>query len=258
MDAHLLLERTALQRVAFTEAARALALWVGMLIDEAHRHPDQAKREAADDLIQMLTPIIKAYFTDMGSECANTAVQVYGGHGFIREWGMEQFVRDARITQIYEGTNGIQAMDLVGRKLPKDGGRAVRAFMEMVGHDIADAKAAGDPAGVAGALEPALQDLGAATVWLAQNGMADPDNAGAGAYAYMELMGLVSLGWMWLKMAATSKRALDAGSGDRAFQETKLVTARFFAERELPETASLRRKIEAGAETLMKLPAEAF
>jgi hypothetical protein len=149
-------------------------------------------------------------------------------------------------------------MDLVGRKLPKDGGRAVRGFFEMVGRDIADAKGSGDPAGVAAALEPAVQDLQAATMWLAQNGMADPDNAGAGAYPYMELMGVVSLGWMWLKMAAASQRALNEGAQDRAFHEAKLVTAAFYAQRELPMSTALRRKIEAGAETLMKLPAEAF
>jgi hypothetical protein len=171
---------------------------------------------------------------------------------------MEQFVRDARITQIYEGTNGIQAMDLVGRKLPKEGGRAVRSFLQLVGSDIAEANAAGDPAGVAAALEPALGDLQAATMWLAQHGMADPDNAGAGAYAYMDLMGLVSLGWMWLKMAAASQRALDQGGGDKPFHEAKLATANFFATRELPGSTALRRKIEAGAETLMKVPAEAF
>jgi hypothetical protein len=149
-------------------------------------------------------------------------------------------------------------MDLVGRKLPKDGGRAVRAFFEQVGKDIAEAKQAGDPAGVAAALEPALQDLQAATMWLAQNGMADPDNAGAGAYAYMDLMGLVSLGWMWLKMAAASHRALDEGTEDEPFHHAKLVTGRFYAQRELPLSTALRKKIEAGAETLMKIPAEAF
>jgi hypothetical protein len=171
---------------------------------------------------------------------------------------MEQFVRDARICQIYEGTNGIQAMDLVGRKLPKDNGRGVRAFFELVGRDIAEAKQGGDPSGVAASLEPALQDLQAATMWLAQNGMADPNNAGAGAYAYMDLMGLVSLGWMWVKLAAASKRALDAGEGDKAFHEAKLVTAEFYAKRELPMSGALRKKIEAGAETLMKIPAEVF
>jgi hypothetical protein len=149
-------------------------------------------------------------------------------------------------------------MDLVGRKLPKDGGRGVRAFFELVARDIADAKAAGDPAGIAAALEPALQDLQAATMWLAQNGMADPDNAGAGAYPYMELMGVVALGWMWLKMAAASGRALGNGAEDRPFHEAKLTTARFYAQRELPLSTALRKKIEAGAETLMKIPAEAF
>jgi len=200
--------------------------------------------------------VIKGYLTDKGFQAAVYAQQVLGGHGYIREHGMEQFVRDARITQIYEGTNGIQAMDLVGRKLPRDGGRAIRTFFELVGRDIADARQAGDPAGIASALEPALQDLQAATMWLAQNGMADPDNAGAGAYAYMDLMGLVTLGWMWLKMArAASVAAGDEGSD---FYEAKLITARFYAERELPLSTALRRKIEAGAETLMKIPAAAF
>jgi hypothetical protein len=149
-------------------------------------------------------------------------------------------------------------MDLVGRKLPREGGRAVRTFLQLLGSDIAEAKAAGDPAGVAAALEPALSDLQAATMWLAQNGMADPDNAGAGAYAYMDLMGLVSLGWMWLKMAAASQRAIDQSADEKAFYDAKLATGRFFAERELPGSTALRRKVEAGAETLMKIPAEAF
>ena len=218
----------------------------------------RGRTQQADDLLGLLTPVIKGYLTDKGFQAAVYAQQVLGRHGYIREHGMEQFVRDARITQIYEGTNGIQAMDLVGRKLPKDGGRAVRAFFELVGGDIGEAKAAGDPEGIAAALEPALQDLQAATIWLAQNGMADPDNAGAGAYPYMDLMGLVSLGWMWLKMAAASTRALHDGAEDRPFHEAKLVTARFYAQRELPMSISLRRKIEAGAEALMRIPADAF
>src|SRR4030095_11025467 len=148
---------------------------------------------------------------------------------------MEQFVRDARIAQIYEGTNGVQAMDLVGRKLAKDGGRAVRALFEAIGRDIADARGAGDPGGGAAPLEPAVADLQAATMWLAQNGMADPDNAGAGAYSYMDLMGLVVLGWMWLKMAAVSARSADAPGEERSFHEAKLATARFYAERQLVE-----------------------
>jgi alkylation response protein AidB-like acyl-CoA dehydrogenase len=250
--------RMLMEARAYIEAGRALVLWGALQVDLIRRSPDESERQNADDILGLITPVIKGYLTDKGFKSAVEAQQVFGGHGYIREHGMEQFVRDARITQIYEGTNGIQAMDLVGRKLPKDGGRAVRAFFELVGRDIADARAAGDPAGVAAALEPALQDLQTATMWLAQNGMADPDNAGAGAYAYMDLMGLVSLGWMWLKMAAASRRALKDGPDDREFHEAKLVTARFYATREIPLSTALRKKIEAGAETLMKIPAEAF
>jgi len=248
--------RMLMESKAWNEAGRALCLWGSLLVDLTRRSPDEAERQRADDLLGIVTPVIKGYLTDKGFQAAVYAQQVLGGHGYIREHGMEQFVRDARITQIYEGTNGIQAMDLVGRKLPRDGGRAIRTFFELVGRDIADARQAGDPAGIASALEPALQDLQAATMWLAQNGMADPDNAGAGAYAYMDLMGLVTLGWMWLKMArAASEAAGDEGSD---FYEAKLITARFYAERELPLSTALRRKIEAGAETLMKIPAAAF
>jgi len=250
--------RMLMEARAYNEAGRALVLWGALQVDLVRRSPDEAERQNADDLLGLLTPVIKGYLTDKGFKSAVEAQQVFGGHGYIREHGMEQFVRDARITQIYEGTNGIQAMDLVGRKLPKDGGRAVRAFFELVGRDIAEAKAAGDPAGVAAALEPALQDLQASTMWLAQNGMTDPDNAGAGAYAYMDLLGLLSLGWMWMKMAAASQRALGEGTEDKEFHEAKLVTARFYAARELPLSTALRKKIEAGAETLMKIPAEVF
>src|SRR5690242_9549944 len=250
--------RMLMEARAWNEGGRALVLWGALQVDLIRRSPDEAEREQADDLLGLITPVIKGYLTDKGFQAAVYAQQVLGGHGYIREHGLEQFVRDARITQIYEGTNGIQAMDLVGRKLPKDGGRAVRSFFEMVGRDIADSKSSGDPAGVAEALEPALQDLQAATMWLAQNGMADPDNAGAGAYAYMDLMGLVSLGWMWMKIAAASQRAIDEGTDDEPFHDAKLVTAKFYALRELPLSTGLLKKIEAGAETLMKIPAEVF
>ncbi|GAA3892757.1 acyl-CoA dehydrogenase C-terminal domain-containing protein [Sphingomonas limnosediminicola] len=250
--------RMLMEAKAWNEAGRALVLWGALQVDLIRRSPDETERQQADDLLGLITPVIKGYLTDKGFEAAVYAQQVLGGHGYIREHGMEQFVRDARICQIYEGTNGIQAMDLVGRKLPKDGGRAVRAFFELVGRDIAEAKQAGDPSGIAAALEPALGDLQAATMWLAQNGMADPDNAGAGAYAYMNLMGLVALGWMWVKIAAASQRALDEGTGDEPFHDAKLVTARFYALRELPLSTGLRKKIEAGAETLMRIPAEVF
>ncbi|MES2120588.1 MAG: acyl-CoA dehydrogenase C-terminal domain-containing protein [Pseudomonadota bacterium] len=249
--------RMLMESRAWNEGGRALVLWGALQVDLMRRSPDEAERLTAEDLLGLLTPVIKGYLTDKGFAAAVHAQQVLGGHGYIREHGLEQFVRDARIAQIYEGTNGIQAMDLVGRKLPREGGRAVRTFFETVGKDIAEAKAAGDPAGVAAALEPALQDLQSATMWLAQHAMADPDNAGAGAYAYMDLMGLVSLGWMWLKMARASAHALEGGD-DRAFHEAKLATARFYAQRELPLSSGHRRKVEAGAEALMAIPAEAF
>jgi len=245
--------RMLLEARAYIEAGRALVLWGALQVDLLRRSPDEAERQTADDLLGLLTPVIKGYLTDKGFDAAVSAQQVLGGHGYIREHGMEQFVRDARITQIYEGTNGIQAMDLVGRKLPKDGGRAVRTFFALVSSDIAEARAANDPGGVAEPLEAALGDLQAATMWLAQNGMINPDNAGAGAYAYMELMGLVSLGWMWLKMAAAS-----AGKEGDGFHAAKLATARLFATRELPMSTALRKKVEAGADSLMKLPIDAF
>ncbi|MGI8704278.1 MAG: acyl-CoA dehydrogenase C-terminal domain-containing protein [Sphingomicrobium sp.] len=250
--------RMLMQMRCWNEGARALVLWGSLQVDLMRRSPDEAERQSAEDLLGLLTPVIKGYLTDKGFEAAVLAQQVFGGHGYIREHGIEQFVRDARIAQIYEGTNGIQAMDLVGRKLPKDGGRAIRAFLELLGQEIAEAKAAGDPAGVAAALEPAVGDLQAATMWLAQNGMADPNNAGAGAYPYMDLLGLVSLGWMWMKMARVSSKALEEGVDDSQFHEAKLATARFYAQRELVEAPSLRRKIEAGAESVMAIPEEVF
>ncbi len=250
--------RMLLEAKAFNEGARALILWGALQVDLSRKAQTEEERQAADDLISVLTPVIKGYLTDKGFEAAVNSQQVFGGHGYIREWGMEQFVRDARIAQIYEGTNGIQAMDLVGRKLAQNGGRGVRALFEIIGRDIADAKAAGDPAGVAPPLEQALQHLQAATMWLAQHGMADPNNAGAGAYAYMQLMGLTSLGWMWLKMAGASSRLRDEAGENAAFHDGKIATARFFADRELVAAGALRRKVEAGAESLMALPVEAF
>jgi 3-(methylsulfanyl)propanoyl-CoA dehydrogenase len=251
--------RMLMESKAWNEAGRALCLWSSLLVDLVRRSPDEAERIEADDVLGVVTPVIKGYLTDKGFQAAVYSQQVFGGHGYIREHGMEQFVRDARITQIYEGTNGVQAMDLVGRKLPRDGGRAIRTYFELVGREIAEAKDDGDPAGVATSLEPALNDLRAATIWLAHNGMADPDNAGAGAYSYMDLMGLVTLGWMWLKMARSAMRALKSeGTQDKSFYEAKLTTARFYAERELPLSTALRKKIEAGADSLMRIPAEAL
>ena len=243
---------------AFIEGARALCLWGALQVDLAHGAPDEAERQAADERISLLTPVIKGYLTDRGFECAVMAQQVYGGHGYVREWGVEQYVRDARIAMIYEGANGVQAMDLVGRKLGRDGGRAVMALFQTIGEEIAAGKTEQATADLAVRLERALGELQAATMWLMQNGTANPNDAGAAAYSYMELMGVVSLGWMWLRMARASAAALTSGSDDRNRHEAKLVTARFFAERVLPDAGSLRRKIEGGAEALMALPVEAF
>ncbi len=243
---------------AFNEGARALILWGALQVDLAHKAATPDERQAADDLIGLLTPVIKGYCTDKGYEVATAAQQVYGGHGYITEWGMEQFVRDARIAQIYEGTNGIQAMDLVGRKLGLNGGRALRAYLALLAEMIADAKGDARLATLAGGLEKAVGELQAATMWLMTNAMAKPDNAGSAATAYLHLMGIVALGHMWLVMAQASHAALDTGPGDRDFYEHKLITARYFAERFLPDAGALRRKLEAGAEAVMALPAAAF
>ena len=249
--------RMLLTQKSFTEAARALALWVGMLIDEAHRHPDEDKREAADDLIALLTPIVKAYFTDMGSECANLAVQIYGGHGYIRENGVEQLVRDARITQIYEGTNGIQALDLVGRKLPMKGGAAAQRLLGVMSAFVAANKADDKMKEFVEPLEKALGRVQDAALFLLQNAMKNPDEAGAAATDLLRLMALTAMAFMWNRIAVAAHKGLAAGN-DNDFYNAKLATARFYVARVLPQTTALNHQIKAGAATLMALPAEAF
>ncbi len=243
---------------AFNEGARALILWGALQVDLAHKAATLDERQVADDLIGLLTPVIKGYCTDKGYDIATASQQVYGGHGYIAEWGMEQFVRDARIAQIYEGTNGIQAMDLVGRKLGMNGGRALRTYLALLAETIEDARGDERLTKLSSGLEKAVSELQASTMWLMQNGLSNPDNAGAAATAYLHLMGIVALGQMWLVMAKAAHAALDAGASDAAFFENKLITARYFAERYFPDAGALRRKIEAGSESLMALPAEAF
>ena len=243
---------------AFNEGARALILWGALQVDLAKKAATLEERQLADDLISLLTPVIKGYCTDKGYAVATASQQVYGGHGYIREWGMEQFVRDARIAQIYEGTNGIQAMDLVGRKLGMNGGRGTQAYLALVNAALADAQADERLAMIAGPLAKALGDLQSATMWLLQNGMAKPDNAGAGATAYLHLMGIVALGHMWLLMARASHAALDGGTTDAEFHNAKLVTARYYAERYVPDARALRAKLEAGSEAMMAMPVSAF
>ncbi|MBN8848477.1 MULTISPECIES: acyl-CoA dehydrogenase C-terminal domain-containing protein [unclassified Sphingomonas] len=242
---------------AWTEGLRALCLWGGLLVDLEHGAATEEERQSAADLIGLLTPVIKGVGTDKGYEIATNAQQVYGGHGYIQEWGMEQYVRDARIAMIYEGTNGVQAMDLVGRKLATNGGRAVQAFFALVAGECAAAKGDAATADLATRLEKALGEMQAATMWFMAN-MADPNNIGAGAVPYMHLTGLVAVGLMWLRMAKAAVELKAAGEGDAAFLDAKLVTARFFAERMLPEAGSLRRQIEGGADAVMAIPPEMF
>lgn len=243
---------------AMIEGLRALCLWGAMQVDLIHLGATEEDRQTADDLISLLTPVIKGYGTDKGYEIATNAQQVFGGHGYIVEWGMEQYVRDARIAMIYEGANGVQAMDLVGRKLGQNGGRAIQLFFKVVAQEIAEAKKHEKLAGFAEALEKANGQLQAATMWLMQNGMANPNNAGAGAHSYMHIMGIVAVGLMWLRMASAAVKLLEAGEGDAKFLEAKLITARYFAERIMPDAGSLRRKIEGGAEAMMALEPEMF
>jgi alkylation response protein AidB-like acyl-CoA dehydrogenase len=252
------IRRMLMEAKAFTEGMRAFALCGGFQSDLAHNAPTEEERQTADDLLSLLMPVIKGYGTDKGYEVCTNMQQVFGGHGYVEEWGMSQRVRDARIAQIYEGANGIQALDLVGRKLPAHGGRAIQAFFALVAGECASAKGKPELEKIATALESALGDLQASTMWLMANAMANPDNAGAGSVAYMHLTGVVAIGLMWLRMAAAAQAALDAGTEDSAFMNAKLITARFYAERSLPETISLRRKLEAGAESVMALPVEAF
>jgi 3-(methylsulfanyl)propanoyl-CoA dehydrogenase len=243
---------------AFNEAARALVVWTALQSDVAHRSGDEAARQAADDYMGLLTPVIKGVLTDVGFANTVLAQQIYGGHGYIAEHGMEQFVRDARITMIYEGANGIQALDLVGRKLPKDNGRALQAFFAEVAALLKDMSSDEATKPYVGALAAALGHLQEATVWLMKNAAAKPDNAGAGATDYMQLFGLVALGAMWCRIVRAAHAKLASGGTDTARMTAKLVTGRFFMERMLPETAAHLTRIKAGAATTMELPAEAF
>ena len=243
---------------AFTEGMRSLCLWGALQVDLSHKGATDEERQLADDLISLLTPVIKGYGTDKGYDVATNMQQVFGGHGYIEEWGMSQFVRDARIAMIYEGANGVQAMDLVGRKLAQNGGRAVQALFALVDADCAAAKAKPELATLAAAVEAANGELKAATMWFMANGMANPNQVGAGAHHYMHIMGIVALGSQWLRMGQAALAALASGSGDKAFYEAKLTTARYYGERFCPDAAALRRKIEAGSEAIMALPVEAF
>ncbi|MCD1266641.1 acyl-CoA dehydrogenase [Shinella sumterensis] len=253
------IRRTLMTIKAWTEGGRAFTLWTALKSDIAHRSADEAERQAADDILGLMTPILKGVLTDKGFDHAVMAQQVFGGHGYIEEHGMSQYVRDARIAMIYEGANGIQALDLVGRKLGMNGGRAVMALFKEIGDFCEENRSDEKLAPFTKGLKKGLNDLQASTMWFMQNAMAKPDNAGAGSTDYMHLFGLVVIGYMWAKIAKAAEAGLAGGAGEREdFLKNKLVTAKFFMERLMPETALRKTRIEAGADTVMELAAEAF
>ena len=243
---------------AFNEAARALVLWTALKSDVAHRSEATNERQAADDHVGLMTPVIKGVLTDQGFANTVLAQQIFGGHGYIAEHGMEQFVRDARIAMLYEGANGIQALDLVGRKLPKDGGRALQAFFAEVAAYIKERGADATMAPYVTPLNAALGELQQATMWFLQNALGNPDNAGAGATDYMHLFGLVVLGYMWCLIVEAAKDKAAVGGAGAGRMKERLTTGRFFMERMLPAAATHLARIKSGAANLMELPAEAF
>jgi alkylation response protein AidB-like acyl-CoA dehydrogenase len=249
------IRRNLMDQKSFVEGARAFTLWGAHLIDRHTRAGD----DDADGLISLLTPVIKGFQTDKGFEYATAAQQVYGGHGYIEEWGMSQFARDARIAMIYEGANGVQALDLVGRKLGQDGGKHVMAFFEMVKSFIKDN--AGDEDYDKAFLDPlkaASKDLQAAGMYFMQHGMKNPNNALAGSYDFMHMFGHVCLGLMWARMGKAAMEALEAGASDTEFYETKIATGKYYMARQLPATGMHLARIESGGDTVMALDAANF
>jgi len=250
------IRRSLMEQKSFVEGARAFILWGASLIDAAHRADDKD----ADGLVSLMTPVIKGFLTDIGYDITVKAQQVYGGHGYIEEWGMSQFTRDARIAMIYEGANGVQALDLVGRKLAQDGGKHVMAFFDMVKTFIKE-NSGQDAEFDASFMEPlkaASKDLQSAGMYFMQNGMKNPNNALSGSNDFMHMFGHVCLGLMWAKMGLAAKKALKDGTGDASFYETKLATGRFYMARQLPATALHLKRIETGADTVMALDAANF
>ena len=250
------IRRNLLDQKSFVEGARAFTFWGASLIDQAHREGNAD----ANGLISLLTPVIKGFLTDKGYEYASAAQQVYGGHGYIEEWGMSQFARDARITMIYEGANGVQALDLVGRKLAQDGGKHVMAFFELVKNFASENKGWDEDfdRDFLAPLKAASKDLQAAGMYFMQNGMKNPNNALAGSYDFMHMFGHVCLGLMWARMGKASIDALKNGADDAAFHETKIKTGRYYMARQLPATALHLARIQSGADTVMGLSEDQF
>ncbi|MFT8420267.1 MAG: acyl-CoA dehydrogenase C-terminal domain-containing protein [Gluconacetobacter sp.] len=240
------------------EGCRALGAWVAMALDVAEHGGDERERRDAEDFVALMTPVVKAMFTDLGFESANLAMQTYGGHGYIADHGVEQFVRDSRIAMIYEGTNGIQALDLVGRKLPAHMGRNLRGLFHPIAAFIAENKENPLLGEMVIGLERAFGALQLATGQIAERGMKDPEEAGAAATDYLRLIGLVSLAYLWARTVAIAVPKSFAAGPDQAFYSTKIASARFFYDRVLPESASLYLKIKAGKASMMALADDAF
>jgi alkylation response protein AidB-like acyl-CoA dehydrogenase len=248
------IRRNLMTQKAFCEGARAFLFWGANMIDKAHKSEDKD----ADGLVSLLTPVLKGFITDLGYDMTVMAQQVYGGHGYIEEWGMSQFTRDARIAMIYEGANGVQALDLVGRKLAQDGGKHVMAYFEMVKNFIAENKDVEGMAEFTDPLKQSSKDLQASAMYFMAEGMKNPNNALSGSSDFMHLLGYTSLAYMWARMARASVDALAADTDDPTFHETKLATGRFYMARMLPMTGTLLARIQTGADTVMALDADQF
>ena len=250
------IRRSLMDQKSFVEGARAFTLWGAHLIDRHHRLNDQS----ANGLISLLTPVIKGFLTDKGFDMCIQAQQVYGGHGYIEEWGISQFARDARIAMIYEGANGVQALDLVGRKLGQDGGKHVMAFFELLRNFASENKGthASFDQNFLDPLKQAGKDLQAGAMYFMEAGMKNPNHALAGSYDFMHMFGHVCLGLMWARMAKASYDALARGADDAAFYETKIATGRYYMLRQLPATALHLKRIESGADPVMALDAANF
>jgi len=248
------IRRALMDQKSFVEGARAFTLWAATLLDRTHRLGDKD----AEGLVSLLTPVIKGFQTDKGFESAVQAQQIYGGHGYIEEQGMSQFVRDARIAMIYEGANGVQALDLVGRKLASDGGKNVMAFFELVKAECKAHEGDERMRPFTEALKAGSKQLQAAGMYFMQNGMTNPNAALSGSYDFMHLTGHVCLGLMWTRMAKAAYEALEAGTVDQDFAETKIATGRYYMARQMPACAMHLARIESGAETVMALSADRF
>ena len=243
---------------AYTEGCRALGGWVARQLDEADRSTDPVVKRNAEDFTALMTPLVKALFSDLGFEMTSLGMQVYGGHGYIRDHGMEQYVRDARISMIYEGTNGVQAMDLVGRKMPANMGRSLRSFFHPVADFIEQHKDDPQLAPMVKALERSFGALQLATGYVAQAGLKDPEEIGAAAVDYLRLFGLVALGFMWARSAEVALAKLPTANGDAGFYKAKVATAQFYMERLLPQAGSLYLGIKAGKASMMAMDEAMF